>query len=60
MKIALGCVNKSNGLVEPGKLEILRNWKRDYTIETVLFALEKEMCTPANKGLAQPAEGSMF
>jgi len=34
---------------------ILSDWKREYTIETVLDHLRREMISPANKKLKQPA-----
>lgn len=38
----------------------LRDWKRAYTMETLLLDLRKEMATPANKKLRQPKEGETF
>ena len=63
-KINLPCVNKTTGKVE--KLACLDNWKRNYTLETLLAELRKflvlirEMAQPSNKKLAQPAEGTFF
>ncbi|KAI8896932.1 ubiquitin-conjugating enzyme/RWD-like protein [Globomyces pollinis-pini] len=57
-KINLPCVNKTTGKVE--KLNLLDNWKRQYTLENVLAELRKEMANPANKKMTQPAEGSFF
>jgi ubiquitin-conjugating enzyme E2 variant len=63
-KINLPGVNKTNGMIE--KLGCLDNWKRNYTLETVLSELRKygyltrEMSSSANKKLPQPAEGSFF
>jgi ubiquitin-conjugating enzyme E2 variant len=57
-KINLPCVQASSGKVE--KLPCLSQWKRQYTIETVLAEIRKEMALPANKKLAQPAEGTTF
>lgn len=57
-KINLGCVNGSNGLVTG--LNCLNNWKRQFTIETVLSEVRKEMQTSANRKLPQPADGSTF
>ena len=75
-KINLPCVNQSTGKVDPSKLACLAQWKRNYTIETVLselrkcvslsidgdfyFVLCREMAAPANKKLSQPAEGSTY
>ncbi len=59
-KINLGCVNKSTGYVEPGKLEILKHWKHDCNIEFVLTALRQEMSSGTNRKLPQPPEGTDF
>ncbi|KAL7746914.1 E2 ubiquitin-conjugating protein mms2 [Sorochytrium milnesiophthora] len=59
-RINLPCVNQTNGKVEPSKLPCLAKWTRTYTLETVLSELRREMANPANKKLAQPAEGSTF
>ena len=59
-KINLNCVNKSNGAVEAAKIEVLKNWKHDYNIETVLTAIRQEMTSAASKKLPQPPEGSNF
>ncbi|KAI8824001.1 ubiquitin-conjugating enzyme/RWD-like protein [Fimicolochytrium jonesii] len=57
-KINLPCVNQKSGKVE--KLACLDNWKRSYTLETVLGELRREMANPSNRKLAQPAENSYF
>ena len=57
-KINLPCVNPQSGKVE--RLPCLSAWKRHFTIETLLAEIRKEMASPANKKLAQPAEGSKF
>ncbi|SCU84270.1 LAME_0C08856g1_1 [Lachancea meyersii CBS 8951] len=59
-KINLPCVNQTTGEVESDRFETLKNWKRSYTMETVLLDLRKEMAFPANKKLPQPPEGSTF
>ena len=53
-------VNKSNGLVESAKLDILKGWKSEYTIENVLLALFDEMSAPRNKKVSQPKDGTTF
>lgn len=58
-KIALPCVD-SKGHVLVNELEILKNWKRSYTMEIVLLELRKAMAAPANKKLVQPPEGSTY
>lgn len=58
-KINLPCVD-DEGNVVAGKLDILKNWKRSYTMETVLLELRVAMANPANKKLPQPKEGSTY
>ena len=57
-KINMNCVNQSNGRVE--RLNILENWKRQYTLEHVLTEIRREMASSANRKLAQPAENATF
>ena len=59
-KINMTCVNKSNGIVELSKLEILKHWNHDTTLQLILTALRKEMETSANKKLPQPPDGTNF
>ncbi|ODQ77365.1 hypothetical protein BABINDRAFT_15606 [Babjeviella inositovora NRRL Y-12698] len=59
-KISLPCVNPEDGSVMIERFSTLANWKRSYGIETVLLELRKEMASPANKRLAQPAEGTTY
>jgi ubiquitin-protein ligase len=40
-KINLPCVNQSTGKVEPSKLNCLSNWKRTFSMETVLAELRR-------------------
>ncbi|KAJ5640537.1 UBC-like protein [Penicillium herquei] len=54
------CVNQQNGKVDPTKLPCLAQWKRDYTMETVLIELRRYMALPQHKKLPQPPEGSTF
>jgi ubiquitin-conjugating enzyme E2 variant len=39
---------------------MLAQWRREYTMESVLTELKKEMASAANRKLQQPAEGSTF
>lgn len=57
-KINIPCVNQQNGVVEPSKFHMFKNWNPEYTMEKVLIGLKNEMIT--NKKLAQPADGDMF
>ena len=59
-KIKMSCVNQSNGEVDRSKVNILKNWKKEYTLEDVLKALRKDMETSAFRALKQPAEGTTF
>ena len=55
-RVNLPSVNQANGRIE--NCPILKNWKAQYTIESVLQELKKEMLN--NKKLAQPAEGATY
>ncbi|MCJ1286258.1 E2 ubiquitin-conjugating protein mms2 [Xylographa opegraphella] len=46
--------------VDPTRLPCLSQWKRDYTMETILIELRRYMALPQHKKLPQPAEGSTF
>ncbi|KAF9294621.1 E2 ubiquitin-conjugating protein mms2 [Mortierella antarctica] len=59
-RINLSCVNQTNGHVDPSKLSCLLNWKRNYSLETILMELRREMGASHNRKLPQPQEGSMF
>ena len=59
-KLALGCVNPSTGAVDAKHLRMLGSWSREYTIESILVELRREMTSPANRKLPQPPEGSNF
>ena len=59
-KINMSCVNQSNGEVDSNKVSLLKNWKKEYTLEDVLKALRKDMETSAFRSLKQPAEGATF
>ncbi|KAK6204489.1 Mms2 protein [Scheffersomyces amazonensis] len=58
-KINLPCVD-SQGNVIVSNFETLKNWKRSYTMETVLLELRKTMALAANKKLPQPVENSTY
>lgn len=59
-KVNLPCVDEKNGEVKSKEFHTLKDWKRSYTMQTVLLDLRKEMATPANKKLPQPKEGTTF
>ena len=49
-----------DGTVEARTFPVLANWRRDYTMETILLELRREMASPANRARRQPPEGSCF
>eukprot|EP00951_Prasinocladus_malaysianus_P038427 scaffold422017_cov45-Prasinocladus_malaysianus.AAC.1 len=59
-KVNMTCVHSDTGVVDPNKLPVLARWNRDYTIETCLLELRKEMVSKDNRKLSQPPEGAMF
>ncbi|KAJ1986928.1 E2 ubiquitin-conjugating protein mms2 [Dimargaris cristalligena] len=59
-RINLPCVNQENGVVNPARLACLHGWKRNYTMETLLVELRREMAAPNNRKLTQPPEGATF
>lgn len=59
-KINLPCVDQTSGEVVAKNFHTLRDWKRSYTMQTVLLDLRKDMATATNKKLPQPEEGSTF
>ncbi|CAK9150355.1 unnamed protein product [Ilex paraguariensis] len=61
-RINMSCVNHETGVVEPSLFSMLTDWQREYTMEAILTQLKKEMMSPQNRKLAQPAgneEGRM-
>lgn len=46
--------------VDATKLPCLAQWKREFTMETILIELRRYMALPQNKKLPQPPEGSTF
>ncbi|EPX72103.1 ubiquitin conjugating enzyme Mms2 [Schizosaccharomyces octosporus yFS286] len=59
-KINLPGVDNETGEINPNKIGCLRHWKREYTMETILLELKKEMASSSNRKLPQPAEGSTY
>ncbi|GAA5951736.1 hypothetical protein JCM10213_000978 [Rhodosporidiobolus nylandii] len=59
-RINLPCVDQSSGKVDPSKLGVLSGWKHQYTLETVLVELRRDMASPTNRKLPQPPEGTNF
>ncbi|PWY99035.1 UBC-like protein [Testicularia cyperi] len=58
-RINLPCV-KSDGKIDYSALPIFANWSRDSTLETILLSLRREMASPNNRKLPQPAEGAAY
>ena len=46
--------------VDSSLLPCLAQWKRDYTMETILIELRRYMALPKHKKLPQPPEGTNF
>eukprot|EP00163_Fabomonas_tropica_P020847 TRINITY_DN36754_c0_g1_i1.p1 TRINITY_DN36754_c0_g1~~TRINITY_DN36754_c0_g1_i1.p1 ORF type:complete len:141 (-),score=25.51 TRINITY_DN36754_c0_g1_i1:164-586(-) len=59
-RVNLTCVDQSTGAVNFRALPVLNNWSRDYTIETVLSEIRKDMSSQANRKAPQPPEGTNF
>jgi len=59
-RINLPFVNPVNGKVDSSKLAVLSRWQSDFSLERVLSDIRREMASPTNRKLPQPAEGSMF
>ncbi|KAG0151669.1 hypothetical protein CROQUDRAFT_86283 [Cronartium quercuum f. sp. fusiforme G11] len=56
-KINMPCVNQTTGEVE--NFPLLKDWRRNYTLETLLVELRREMLRSGRK-LPQPPEGTKF
>jgi ubiquitin-conjugating enzyme E2 variant len=57
-RITMGCIDAKGNVSE--RWGPLSQWRREYTIETVLEALRREMISAANRKLAQPPEGACY
>eukprot|EP00775_Hariotina_reticulata_P009328 gene9328-9493_t len=58
-RINMDCV-LPNGRIDSNKFATLGQWRRDYTMETVLTELRRQMASPANKKQPQPPEGTTY
>lgn len=58
-KVNMHCV-ASNGVVDPRVFHVLANWNRNYTLETVLTELRREMTNQHNRKAPQPPEGTTY
>ncbi|EAS36283.1 ubiquitin-conjugating enzyme [Coccidioides immitis RS] len=59
-RINLPCVDPRSGKVDPSRLPCLAEWKREFTMETILLELRRYMALPQHKKLPQPPEGATF
>ncbi|CAD7927306.1 unnamed protein product [Amoebophrya sp. A25] len=57
-QINLGCTDK-NGCIKDA-WPLLAQWRREYTLETILSSLRQEMASGGNRKLPQPPESSMY
>eukprot|EP01025_Chloroclados_australasicus_P005000 TRINITY_DN11405_c0_g3_i1.p2 TRINITY_DN11405_c0_g3~~TRINITY_DN11405_c0_g3_i1.p2 ORF type:complete len:163 (+),score=11.11 TRINITY_DN11405_c0_g3_i1:65-490(+) len=58
-RVNMACV-KPNGDIDPAVFHIIARWDRQYTIETILTELRKEMAQHHNRKLQQPPEGATY
>ena len=58
-RVQMSCV-APNGVVDPRVFHVLGRWNRQYTMETVLTELRREMTQPHNRKVPQPPEGTMY
>lgn len=58
-RISLPCVNQQ-GLVDFSRISSISRWNRNFTLETVLVELRRDMASPANRKSSQPPEGVDF
>lgn len=58
-KVNMDCV-LPDGRVDPARFSVLGNWRREYSMETVLTELRRQMASPLNKKQPQPPEGAMY
>mmetsp|Transcript_976 Transcript_976/g.1718 ORF Transcript_976/g.1718 Transcript_976/m.1718 type:complete len:141 (+) Transcript_976:86-508(+) len=59
-RVNMSCVDKNNGMVDSKAFSVLRQWTRNYSMETILSELRREMNSQTNRKLPQPPEGSEF
>ncbi|KAI0793792.1 UBC-like protein [Fomes fomentarius] len=59
-RVNLPFVSQVDGKVDQLKLPVLAHWNRNYSIETVLVEIRREMASMSNRKLPQPPEGSIF
>jgi len=50
----------SQGVVQSDQVQILKTWRRSYTIQSLLQELRRLMASPENKKTTQPPENSTY
>lgn len=58
-RINMNCVTPT-GAVDMKQFHVLESWHRNYTMETLLIELRRDMTSAANRKLPQPPEGSTY
>mmetsp|Transcript_8079 Transcript_8079/g.23166 ORF Transcript_8079/g.23166 Transcript_8079/m.23166 type:complete len:142 (+) Transcript_8079:404-829(+) len=58
-RVNMSCVDEK-GAVIPSRFHVLSKWNREYTIETVLTELRREMNSPTNRKIPQPPENTNY
>jgi ubiquitin-conjugating enzyme E2 variant len=59
-RINIPCVDQRDGRVDPSKFPALASWQRQYTLESVLTEIRRDMASATNRKLPQPPEGTMY
>lgn len=62
-KVKMSCVVDSGphvGMIDPMKVDLLKNWDERYTIRVALESIKKQMVAKENIKLSQPPEGTSF
>eukprot|EP01013_Petalomonas_cantuscygni_P016913 TRINITY_DN33993_c0_g1_i1.p4 TRINITY_DN33993_c0_g1~~TRINITY_DN33993_c0_g1_i1.p4 ORF type:complete len:136 (-),score=13.19 TRINITY_DN33993_c0_g1_i1:270-677(-) len=58
-RINMSCI-EPNGAINTAKLPSLASWRPDFDMYRVLADIRREMASPANRRLPQPAEGTRY
>ncbi|KAG8465779.1 hypothetical protein KFE25_005349 [Diacronema lutheri] len=59
-KINLPYIDQTTGVANPSKCPGIADWKEADTMDTVLYKIRRDLCTPNNRKLPQPAENSTY
>ncbi|KAK7500278.1 hypothetical protein BaRGS_00008501 [Batillaria attramentaria] len=59
-RINLSCVQKDTGVVDPKKVNCLRQWSRNASLADVLAGIRDLMVSKENYKVSQPAEGTTY